>query len=283
MTEICELFQQIAVDIWDLIARDNQREIPVIDERGITGIKIIDIIDEYVTATGTTKVFAQKAIKEPKRGGDLEIYVEYTDKEYLRYFLQAKALKEDGTYHDVNHRVNGRGPYQWDLLLNYSRTAKAIPRYIFYNGITNYKYSGVDCHGDFDEKQYGCAIAEVVPVRDYCLNNNTGRHPFLINNTPPPVGSPWRFIPCCGVNSEITKQLDNGSLRLYSRSEINMDKAFKKVFRFPRISGPPPDVEEEVEVEHVNNELSQEGWNPAGRVIVSKYGIKHGGELRMLG
>lgn len=281
MTEICQLFQRIASEMWDLIARNNDRGNPI-DERGLSGEHIIGAIQDFVLDTGSTKVFAQRAIKEPRHGGDIEIFVEYSEREYLRYFLQSKILKKDRNYHDVNHRVNGNGAYQWALLLNYTKRAKAIPRYLFYNGILDYHYSDVDCHGAYDEKQYGCAIAEVPPIRDYCLRNQTGHYPFLMNNAPPPVGVPWRFIPCCGVNSEIINQLGNGTLRLYSREEINMDKAFEEVFRFPRISGPPPDVEEEVEVEKINNELSQEGWNPIGRVIVSKFGIKHGGSLHML-
>jgi hypothetical protein len=267
--KICELFEFLAQITWDKIAANNSRG-NLLDERGISKDTIIGSIQDYIQKNNSTNIFAQTAINESDRGGDLEIYLAHEQDKYVRFFLQAKILKPDGTYHDVNHSVKSSGEYQWDLLKSFALTAECKALYLFYNGISDYKATGKDCCGDHSEKQYGCAICEVDFVQKYCLTNKTGIVPFEINRTPPPIGQPWRYLPCCFSVSQT--QIEGGKLRYYSADEIDMDPSFRAIFSTPTLGFLTPDSVEEKEIEVVNRKIMKKGWSPIGRIIIDTTG-----------
>lgn len=272
MDSICKLFQDISSHIWREVSNNNFRGNPL-SEEGITRNSVISAIQDYMEKTGSNKVIAQKARKEYEHGGDLEIYLQFSDRAYIRYFLQAKALKGDNTYRDVNHKVQSNGQYQWDLLAKYTQKAKCHGYYLFYNGIKNYNYVGEDCAGRFNEQQLGCTIAKVDGVKNYCLTNKTGTVPFQRSDAEHPFGRPWRCLPCC------LEHIDSGiiedSIRLYSPAEIDMHERFERIFEstmgFIERKRPLISI--------VNSELENEGWAPSGRLLISSIPIKRGLDL----
>ncbi len=263
MENICQLFQLISSTIWYEISENNAFG-NELSEDGITKNKIISLIQHYVRKTKDTRVFAQKAINEKRRGADLDIYVEVEPDSYLRFLLQAKILKRDGKYHDVARRNLKSGEFQWDLLEKYSKIAESKALYLFYNGFQNFTFTGSDCLGDYKAAALGCALTEINYVKNYCLKNKVSKVEFLSNAKP--IGTPWRVLACCP--QLLHKIATENNCRFYSKRDIDMDPSFHSIFGF----GSTPflgDVELE-EMEIINDELKEFGWRPSARIVISK-------------
>lgn len=280
----CELFEFIAQYIWDEVADNNKRGNRV-DENGYTKNSLISLIQSYMELNQTNKVFAQTSSDEVTRGGDLEVYVEIDRGQYLRFILQAKTLKGDGLYHGVNRDAGSTKTKQWDALKNYSKTARSIPLYLFYNGIQNPSIpNSKDCNGDYSYKQLGCAIESPDEViSQFNTNNNLG---FINNNVV--FGKPWRKIPCC--LEEWRKQIKTDNLKLYSPQEIDMDDFFKPFFsnfEAPSLGKLPPIsfiTNDKQSIRQLHNKLHSDGFQPIGRILINrKEQIKKTTKIMILG
>lgn len=258
----CELFENIAADVWDSISRNNRRG-NLLTEEGITRQSIIDSIQNYVEDRRTFEVFAQKAKDEVNTGGDLELYIEVGYQRFARVFLQAKTMKLDNSFEDLNRDSGSSGRKQYDSLKEYIKRTRSLGYYIFYNGIPGFTKNYIDCKGDHTEKQFGCSIISIKTIEDFCKKNPSGK--MIMNFENGPIGTAWRFLTCC----DFTK---NNDIALYTKDQIDMDPHFEDIFteRYSNfvtqssINRPPPLLE------RINNSLHNDGWQPQGRILMTK-------------
>ncbi len=258
----CKLFEYISEEVWNIIS-ENHEQGNRLDERGITSLNIIGEIQSIIRSQKIFSVFAQKSIKETKRGGDLELYVEKSHNQFHRILLQSKIMEINGTFKKLNKESGRSGIKQYDTLSSYAKEINSKALYLMYNGYHGFKCSETDCAGNHDEKQYGCAILEVNYIKTHCEKNING---VLGNeNCPKPYGKPWRFLTCC---------IDNGmeEFKLYRKDEIDMDPFFKKLFAPEDIISyaTPQQFGNNIRTIIENNSIHKKGWNPAGRVIISQ-------------
>lgn len=264
MEKLCELFQNISIKVWDTIS-SNHRRGNYLFEEGITRQLMIASIQDFIEEQKISYIYAQKASNEHQNGGDLEIYLETSIDNYVRIFLQAKIIKENNQYPHLIHQ-NGNG-YQWDLMEKFQEISGCLPYYVFYNGINGFTHAGLDCHGPFNEKQFGCTIADVDSVKRICTASPSNANFTSIHIGSGAIGEPWRKIPCCLLESN-----KFAAHRTYNLNEINIDKAFYPIFMDSKdnLSNQRFRITEMPEAEKINSILSENGYKPSGRIILSK-------------
>lgn len=259
----CEIFQNIAGEVWDRISRNTirgtrQSEIVFTET-------IIDIIQNYLEESHSFEVFVQKAKNEVNSGADLEIYLQSDYNQFYRVMLQAKTVELDGNFINIDKNSGSTGRRQYDSLIDYGSKAECPVYYLFYNGIPDFHKTFNDCSGEYNERQLGCAILIAEDVKKHCETNNTGK--ILGLPTDKPLGTPWRFLTCCE-----NPIVNPTNFKRYSREEIDMDPYFKKLFTsVPPIGfiqiGRQPKV---YQLEALNRRIHESGWNPISRIIIGK-------------
>ncbi len=272
----CELFENIAAEVWDLISSNNLRG-NVLDERGITNDRIIGTIQNYVESRNTFEVFAQRARNEVDTGGDLEIYIETGFQRFIRVFLQAKIMKPGNVFTDLDRNSGSTGRKQYDSLSQYAAQAGCYGFYIFYTGIPDfYKNDYYDCKGQHNEKQFGCALIKIDAVKKHCVKSSSGS--MRLNNIGGPIGKPWRFLTCCDL------EIPSG-LIYYSKEEIDMDSYFSNLFTDTYSNFVTPESENRLSpLESINKNIHQGGWQPSARIIVTTRSLmrKRNGLLNLI-
>lgn len=254
----CELFKEIANIIWDHIASSHRRG-HRLSEVGFTANTVIRMIQDYVDENSSFSVFAQPARNEVQTGSDIELYIENGSQQFYRILLQAKIMETKGCFASLDRFSGSTRIRQYDSLAGFANTAGCDAYYLMYNGIDGYRANGEDCAGDYDQRQFGCAILNVGFIKNHCDKNNTG----LLGDKahPRPYGIPWRILACCDY------QYSTGT-RLYSFSDIDKDEYFDSLFTPPGvisfINGSPLDVPS------INEKIHKEGWKPEARIIISQ-------------
>jgi hypothetical protein len=259
----CELFKGIAEVVWDRLASSNIRG-ERIDERGITGDRVVSTIQDYVEQHARFQIFAQSANDEVNTGGDLELYLEEGFQRFVRIMLQAKRSETTGQLNALNKFSGDTERRQYDTLMQYAANASCKPFYVVYNGIPNHTCTGNDCAGKYNEKQFGCAIVEPSFIKNHCESKKTGVLHF--DPSQGPIGKPWRYLVCCDEE-------DFSEYRRYTKEEIDMDNHFKRIF-----TSPPPisfitsfgNGPRRSRIEMINDENYSKGWKPSARVFVTK-------------
>lgn len=184
----CQLFERIAERTWKHVIRNHSVHVHT-DENGLTNDLIAEI---RVNARSNTNigVWSNRAFKEEQHGNDLDVFVESQPGEFVWYALQAKVLSRHGTYESL--AKDHGGEYQWEKLARLSAMAGCITKYLLYNGVANYRYSGPDKWGrTFTEEQFGCSLvdpdliatlAQAGPVRFLSVHHQHAQ--------------PWRILTC---------------------------------------------------------------------------------------
>lgn len=257
----CELFESISSATWDLIARNNYRH-NRLNEEGITRQTVINAIHNYVEDNRRFDVFAQKARNEVNTGADLELFIQNPLGSFSRILLQAKIMETNNTFENLNRNSGSTGRKQYDTLINCAYRLGAKSYYLLFNGIYNYRTTGKDCAGSFNEKQFGCAVLEANQIKNHCEMNNTGRLGDI--NNPQPKGNPWRFLSCC-------IQDDWRLLNSYSFEDIDKDSHFDKIFNESGLTSflRQDDFQRRSNVELNNNYVHNSGWNPCARIFIT--------------
>jgi len=258
----CELFKMISARVWDEICINHRRG-NRLSEEGITRNVILSMIQNYVEHLGAFNIFAQKAKDEVNTGGDLELYIDNGNQHFYRILLQAKLMETNCRFENLRKFSGSTSRRQYDTLLNFAALINSDAYYLLYNGCYNYEGPGRDCAGDYDEKQFGCAVMAAQEIKEHCDSNSTGILGTADN--PKPFGRPWRIFTCCEYSSE------NGR-RLYSPAEIDMDNYFKNLFTPPGITGfiNVEQLRNQQIIEENNESLHDEGWNPSARIIIAE-------------
>lgn len=258
----CELFQQISRDVWHEISKNHHRG-NRLSEEGITRSTVISLIQDYAESHRNFNVFAQKAKNEVQTGGDLEVYFE-AEGGFRRILLQAKLMELDGCFEHLDRNSGSTGRKQYDSLSSFAEKIESDAYYLMYNGCYDYKETGFDCSGIYDEQQLGCAIMDICEIKDHCETKLTGK--MGTSNSPKPFGKPWRMLSCCEHPQTKTK--------LYSPEEIDFDPYFNNLFstfdpRAIEFRNPFRDYEKRTITKN-NLTVHKGGWDPAARIIVSK-------------
>lgn len=262
----CELFKSIASDVWDNISRNHNRG-NRLNEEGITRDTVIGSIQNYVEDRHSFEVFAQKAKDEVNTGADIELYIQTSFNRFFRILIQAKIMEIDCTFVSLDRESGSTGRKQYETLNKYSKLVDAKSYYLFFNGIYGYQFSSSDCAGEYNEKQYGCAILDTNIVEKHCENNNTGIMGDSYNKHP--IGIPWRKLTCC-----MEKKYNN--LREYSIDEIDMDSHFERLFTEPPPIGyiPSGNFPRQSSISLANSKIHKLGWKPFARVFLANNNYK---------
>ena len=185
----CKLFEEISEEIWYKIINHHRVGVHA-PEIGITN-EIIEIIRNNVLAYPNIGVWANNGYNEIINGSDIDIFVETSIGNYVWYALQAKVLMLNGKYTSMSTLRDGE--YQWDKLRRLVANSGCISKYLFYNGVDGYKYTGYDnCQRQFDEEQFGCSLVELDDVERISLLSTPKFLDFH-----PDLAQPWRIITCC--------------------------------------------------------------------------------------
>ena len=266
----CDLFKNISEIIWDKICRNHLRD-NRLNEEGISRIIVLDEIQNYIENNMTFTVFAQKSLDEVNTGSDLELYIDNGQSQFFRVLLQAKMMERDCRFMHLNRDSGNTGRKQYDTLDEFSRKVKCDAYYLMYNGCPTYKKIDYDCAGQYDEKQFGCAIMSIQDIKYHCESYKTGT--LGTANNPKPFGRPWRFLSCCNY------QYVNGS-KLYNLDEIDMDNHFESLFNPGGLTGfiTVEQIKNRQTVEDSNEIIHKDGWNPFARIILSKSEMRIGAD-----
>ncbi|MDD3876659.1 MAG: hypothetical protein PHT69_08565 [Bacteroidales bacterium] len=190
----CKLFEEIANKTWNHVIRNHRTKSPA-SEVGFTN-DIVAIIRDNVLSFPNIGIWANLGYKENIYGSDLDIFVEESPGRYIWWALQAKVLTKGGIYKDLKKKHNNE--YQWEKLNKLSMNSGCISRYLFYNGMADYSYSGSDkCNRAFNEKQFGCSLVLTSDVEQIALSATPTFYHFH-----PSLAQPWRIITCCLFNSK---------------------------------------------------------------------------------
>jgi len=156
MNKLKELYKEISSSIWDRIPFSYNMGFKY-SEVTITENLLFDIY-KFNTNSPSLTVNIYEAKNEKANGNDLELCLEIDANKYVILVIQAKKLYfTTQKYPSISHKVNGE--YQIDLLEDYAKKEKAIPMYMFYNSIPNFKNK--------NKKYYGCTLAFSQFIREH--------------------------------------------------------------------------------------------------------------------
>lgn len=188
-TNRCKLFNLIAEEIWEKIIFNHSTGINAA-EIGITN-DIIAKIRYHHNHISNFGVWSNPGYKETNYGSDIDIFVETSPGNFIWYALQAKVLKQNKRYDDM--AGIRKDEYQWNKLERLESQSGCIGKYLLYNGVKDYSYSGKDfCNRKFIEPQFGCSLVDPEVVEKIALK----RKPTF-DDLHPQHAKPWREIVCC--------------------------------------------------------------------------------------
>lgn len=185
----CDLFKQIADYVWDKII-DSHAYGNQVPEIGITN-DIVTVIRRHASTIPNFGVWANHGYNENLYGSDIDVFVEITKGNFIWYALQAKVLRLNGKYLAISKLINNE--YQWDKLNRLHSLTGCITKYLFYNGIKNFTFTGKDsCGFTYSETQLGCALVDTNDVKKIALTKTPTFSDFHTQ-----LADPWRTIVCC--------------------------------------------------------------------------------------
>jgi len=281
----CLLFQNIATEIWHKII--NAHDVGVnTPEIGITADIITNILQYSKYHKENFEIYARNSWNEKLYGSDIDLFVETEAGKYIWFALQAKVLKTNKKYESLKdgYDVVNSPIYQWEKLTTLERITGCIPYYLFYNGVEDYRYEGLDkCGKPFRQEQFGCSIVKPIDVqRISMLRRENGS--FItptFTDFHPNLAQPWRTLVCC--------LHDLSKLKHYTYAEIvesipNLKKLEKDKNQETNVDESKEDsiyISEEtkkdvsfIEGNEINNGCIQAKWNPDIRIIVRHSDIK---------
>jgi len=135
---------------------------------------------------------------------------------------------------DKTFRNKKEDEHQWNKLKKLKTLTKCNTKYLFYNGLKDFVFSGRDnCYKRFKSHQFGCSIVEPEIVEKLLINNAEYVTRILLSDPfpkfedfHPKIASPWRTITCC--NKSIESSLYSGyqikdALLYYPQKITNID------------------------------------------------------------
>lgn len=258
-TNRCSLFEDISEEVWQHLIHNHSASMDV-SEIGITK-DIISSIRNHSNRIPNFGVWANPGYNENVYGSDMDVFVETTTGNFVWYALQAKALRTNGRYQDMAGIRNGE--YQWDKLNRLSTLAGCITKYLLFNGVSDYTYSGRDfCNRNFDQRKFGCSLVEPSKVEEISLLRNPSFRDFH-----PTHAQPWRIIVCCTQDTTKT-------------TLFNLQQVRNAVSSYPAVSGNTNVLGQGNDSNNVNSDNSNQNsnainnysesvnWTPYYRVVI---------------
>jgi len=190
-----ELFELLAAETWKRLYLAQKVHMRL-GEEGITDYLLLGI--KLAPIAGTTLVLLKD--KTPKHlealyGTDWEWWIGNNTSGWIRYAIQAKALKAKHRYAGLAQKVK-KGKKQIDVLEAYAAKVGAIPVYCLYNPAsvpaTKMHWHCCNSSGQFD--QLGCSITTTAAVQD-AINTRGGRTFDFIHSQTDSI--PWRCLVTC--------------------------------------------------------------------------------------
>lgn len=209
----CELFKKISKSVWDKIIFNHYVKTEV-SEIGLTN-DIVATIRNYALRKKNIGIWANMGKNESLYGSDIDVFIERKKGMFVWYAMQAKVLKIKRNY-DIMSK------HQWEMLNHLNELSGCMTKFLLYNGVSDFKYSGKDvCNNKFYAHQFGCSLVKPEVVRILSENSNP-----KFNDFHPKIAQPWRSIVCCDVseNSQLysTWQIKN-AVRYYPQRLTEID------------------------------------------------------------
>lgn len=215
-----------------------------------------------------------EALDERANGNDLELAIE-TPKGYMLVPCQAKIIKENLRYEELNHF--SAGTMQIDSLLAYAKRHEAFPVYILYNYCNDWQYNNSKWGDNYDElSSNGCSIVSAQYLYDTYrpLDTISGMYRWKIpsfQDLHPTHGIPlYLFVALLLRQAYLPferwryHQLENGP-RFYSYEELDYYKKWDNLTPPPRLSG----IKIKPEIDYLEpSNIDHRPFNPRFRIII---------------
>lgn len=277
----CKLFEDIATDVWNRIITKHALGRNELEE-SVTDDIITKILTHSLKTPKNFDVYAQNGKLEKDYGSDIDIFIEVNPGYYRWFALQAKILKNDNTYHGLNHTSKKIHIKQWVKLRRLERLSHGGCKsfYLLYNGKSTYNRRIMSaCKPDVitNSDQYGCSLVEVEVIKHFASLRKKGlKKKWIIKNPTfedfhPRFARPWRELVCCYLEKKIEEVV------LYSYNDV-----IKSCNNYSYLEGKEITFKEDAKKSDSKNNLkenvSEENaiitaselakWNPKYKIVV---------------
>ena len=231
--------EKIARDTWERIKLSCQVRVRL-GEETLTDLLALDFVR---LMEGRARLFQSTKKEESRQGTDLWILIYAGSNRALAFAVQAKKLYPSNRYEHLNARVKSSGPFQIDILEEFSGSVGAIPLYLLYNHADlDDTFPYWHCCQCADKGQLGCTLVPSWIIREAI--SNRGHRDF--NSIHASCAAlPWRCLFDCPEGRVQQLSMVRRSL-IELRSPAYADRPSDKVknydwVRFEPVDGGWPD------------------------------------------
>lgn len=271
-----DFFYEYGSRIWERMRFSRARN-QRISETTVTENLIFDFWYQAKKEHLPVAVYEAKA--EKQNGNDLEVFVE-TSKGYLLTAFQAKILSKKGKYPNISHKVGDA--YQIDLLIDYAKRKGGQACYLFYNYHEDSDYyDKLEETGKYRYRQFGLTAcnAELVKLKFFksvAPGKTKVRIPAFEDLHPLhafPLSEMLRILTDESAMEIFEELAEMVKLPIiyYSREDIDDAYGWEEIDPRAKISGLPMEAPA-----LFNDSLTQKGFNPKYRVVLSRERITGG-------
>ncbi|TGK38475.1 hypothetical protein EHQ13_16345 [Leptospira gomenensis] len=139
---VCNWSKEFSVETWERIEFAQSKKGFKIFETTITQDMLYNLAKLNLKGI---KLFEAK--NEKTNGNDLELFLRYAEKKYVRFCIQAKISYSNEEYRAIHHPLKNN-TFQIQNLINYGSRKNSIPLYFFYSYTKAYQSIAYDQRGN---------------------------------------------------------------------------------------------------------------------------------------
>ena len=159
--------EKIAADTWERLKLSRDLRVRL-GEETLTDLLALDFVR---LMEGHARLFQSTKKEESRQGTDLWILIYAGSNRALAFAVQAKKLYPSNRYEHLNARVKSSGPFQIDILEEFSGSVGAIPLYLLYNHADlDNTFPYWHCCQCLDVGQLGCTLVPSWIIREAISN-----------------------------------------------------------------------------------------------------------------
>ena len=199
--------EKIAADTWERLKLSRDLRVRL-GEETLTDLLALDFTRSM---KDNARLFQCTKPQESVVGTDLWILIYAGSNRALAFAVQAKKLYPSNRYEHLNARVKSSGPFQIDILEEFSGSVGAIPLYLLYNhaDLEN-TFPYWHCCQCLDVGQLGCTLVPSWIIRQ-AISNHGYRNFKRIHESR--AALPWRCLFYCPQGRTHLISLIRGSIR----------------------------------------------------------------------
>ncbi len=199
--------EKIAADTWERLKLSRDLKVRL-GEETLTDLLALDFTRSM---KDNARLFQCTKAQESVVGTDLWILIYAGSNRALAFAVQAKKLYPSNRYEHLNARVKSSGPFQIDILEEFSGSVGAIPLYLLYNHADlDDTFPYWHCCQCADKGQLGCTLVPSWIIREAI--SHRGHRDF--NSIHASCAAlPWRCLFDCPEGRTHLISLIRGSIR----------------------------------------------------------------------